>query len=151
MLGIHAKSGTFYSLFVLQYSWVYMDPLELVFQLLVRLQFMYFQHNVYLSIVVRTNIYINMWSKTILGHPSWGIKMLILLWRLVSCCKMKCVNCWSTRPLTDHEKHVSCCLGFCHTPIPRSSQVLFYLCRINILLVLQAFLVNMYLGLRGLQ
>ena len=31
-----------------------MDQLELVFRLLVRLQFMYFQHNVYLSIVVRT-------------------------------------------------------------------------------------------------
>ena len=44
--------GTLYSLFVLQYSWFYMDQLELV-----RLQFMYFQYNVYLSIVVRTNIY----------------------------------------------------------------------------------------------
>ena len=33
-----------------------MYQLELVFQLLVRLQFMYFQYNVYLSIVVRTNI-----------------------------------------------------------------------------------------------
>ena len=33
-----------------------MDQLELVFWLLVRLQFMYFQYNVYLSIVVRTNI-----------------------------------------------------------------------------------------------
>ena len=43
-----------------------MDQLELVFQLLVHLQFMYFQYNMYLSIVVRTNI-----SKTILGHPSW--------------------------------------------------------------------------------
>ena len=57
MLGIHAASGTLYSLFVLQYSWVYMYQLELVFRLLVRLQFMYFQYNVYLSIVVRTNIY----------------------------------------------------------------------------------------------
>ena len=56
MLGIHAASGTLYSLFVLQYSSVYMDQLELVFRLLVRLQFMYFQYNVYLSIVVRTNI-----------------------------------------------------------------------------------------------
>ena len=35
-----------------------MDQLELVFRLLVRLQFMYFQYNVYLSIVVRTNKYI---------------------------------------------------------------------------------------------
>ena len=34
-----------------------MYQLELVFRLLVRLQFMYFQYNVYLSIVVRTNIY----------------------------------------------------------------------------------------------
>ena len=33
-----------------------MYQLELVFRLLVRLQFMYFQYNVYLSIVVRTNI-----------------------------------------------------------------------------------------------
>ena len=33
-----------------------MYQLELVFRLLVRLQFMYFQHNMYLSIVVRTNI-----------------------------------------------------------------------------------------------
>ena len=33
-----------------------MDQLELVFRLLVRLQFMYFQYNMYLSIVVRTNI-----------------------------------------------------------------------------------------------
>ena len=56
MLGIHAASGTLYSLFVLQYPSVYMDQLELVFRLLVRLQFMYFQYNVYLSIVVRTNI-----------------------------------------------------------------------------------------------
>ena len=32
--------------------------LELVFRLLVRLQFMYLQYNMYLSIVVRTNIYI---------------------------------------------------------------------------------------------
>ena len=56
MLGIHAASGTLYSLFILQYSSVYTDQLELVFRLLVRLQFMYFQYNVYLSIVVRTNI-----------------------------------------------------------------------------------------------
>ena len=34
-----------------------MDQLELVFRLLVHLQFMYFQYNVYLSIVVRINIY----------------------------------------------------------------------------------------------
>ena len=33
-----------------------MDQLKLVFRLLVRLQFMHFQYNVYLSIVVRTNI-----------------------------------------------------------------------------------------------
>ena len=33
-----------------------MYQLELVFRLLVRLQFMYFQYKVYLSIVVRTNI-----------------------------------------------------------------------------------------------
>ena len=35
-----------------------MDQLELVFRLLVRLQFMYLQYNVYLSIVVCTYIYI---------------------------------------------------------------------------------------------
>ena len=35
-----------------------MYQLELVFQLLVRLQFMYLQYNVYLSIVVRTYIII---------------------------------------------------------------------------------------------
>ena len=35
-----------------------MDQLELVFRLLVRLQFMYLQYNAYLSIVVRTYIYI---------------------------------------------------------------------------------------------
>ena len=34
-----------------------MDQLELVFRLLVRLQLMYLQYNVYLSIVVRTYIY----------------------------------------------------------------------------------------------
>ena len=33
-----------------------MDQLELVFQLLVRLQFVFFQYNMYLSIVVHTNI-----------------------------------------------------------------------------------------------
>ena len=55
-----------------------MYQLELVFRLLVRLQFMYFQYNVYLRIVVRTNIvyiiyiYIYMHMiQTILGHPSW--------------------------------------------------------------------------------
>ena len=46
----------YYSLFILQYSWVYMDQLELVFRLLVHLQLMYLQYNVYLSIVVRTYI-----------------------------------------------------------------------------------------------
>ena len=47
-----------------------MDQLELVFQLLVHLQFMYLQYNVYLSIVVHTNI-------TILGYPSWDVKIPI--------------------------------------------------------------------------
>ena len=51
-----------------------MYQLELVFRLLVRLQFMYFQYNVYLSIVVRTNIYKynNIYNiHVILGHPNW--------------------------------------------------------------------------------
>ena len=41
-----------------------MDQLELVFQLLVRLQFMYLQYNVYLSIVVHTYIYIYIYIYT---------------------------------------------------------------------------------------
>ena len=48
-----------------------MYQLELVFQLLVCLQFVYFQYNVYLSIVVHTNIVIYMYT----AHDpkrSWG-------------------------------------------------------------------------------
>ena len=48
-----------------------MDQLELVFQLLVCLQFMYFQHN---SIVVHTDIvYIHARDpkQAIIGHPNW--------------------------------------------------------------------------------
>ena len=45
--------GTLQSLFVMQYSRVYMDQLELIFWLLVHLQFMYLQY-MYLSIVVHT-------------------------------------------------------------------------------------------------
>ena len=40
LLGLHAASGNLYSLFILQYSRVYMDQMELVFWLLVRLKFM---------------------------------------------------------------------------------------------------------------
>ena len=38
--------------------YTYTYQLKLVFWLLVRLQFMYFQYNVYLSIVVCTNIHV---------------------------------------------------------------------------------------------
>ena len=66
------------SLFVMEYSQVYMDQLELVFWLLVHLQFMYLQYNVNLRIVVHTYIlYIIIYTyvvKTILGHP-WGAKI----------------------------------------------------------------------------
>ena len=89
LLGIHAASGTIYSLFVLQYSWVYMYQLELVFRLLVRLQFMYFQYNAYLKHcgAHKHSLYTRTWSKTILGHPSWralpaswGVKTKLILW-----------------------------------------------------------------------
>ena len=59
MLGIHAASGTLYSLFVLLSLHVPAGACIPVARLLVRLQFMYFQYNVYLSIVVCTNIYIH--------------------------------------------------------------------------------------------
>ena len=65
ILGLHAASGTLYSLFILEYSLVYMYQLELVFRLLVRLQLMYLQYNVYLSIVVRTYIYIYIYTHVI--------------------------------------------------------------------------------------
>ena len=51
-LQIHAVSVTLHSLFILQYC---MYQLELLFWLLVCLQFMYIQY-VYLSIVMHTNI-----------------------------------------------------------------------------------------------
>ena len=52
-----------------------MYQLELVFRLLVRLQFMYFQYNVYLSIVVRTNIYKYIYIYIYIYTPaSWGVK-----------------------------------------------------------------------------
>ena len=45
-----------------------MDQLELVFRLLVRLQFVYFQYNMYLSIVVCTNIYIYIYIYIYIKH-----------------------------------------------------------------------------------
>ena len=45
-----------------------MDQLELVFQLLVYLQFMYLQYNMYLSIVVHTHmIQNNLWTPQLVG------------------------------------------------------------------------------------
>ena len=76
-------------LFILQYSWVYMDQLELVFWLLVCLQFT--QYSVYLSIVVRTNIVFfiiiiymhmiqnNLRTPQLVGKPtSWGTSLVWL-------------------------------------------------------------------------
>ena len=59
MLGIHAASGTIYIQFVRIVIFVSLHVPAgacIPVGLLVRLQFMYFQYNVYLSIVVRTNI-----------------------------------------------------------------------------------------------
>ena len=71
MLGIHAASGTLYSLLVLQYSLVYMYQLELVFRLLVCLQFMYFQYNVHCGAHKYNYYKYNKNTHVILGHLSW--------------------------------------------------------------------------------
>ena len=49
-----------------------MDQLELVFRLLFRLQFMYFQYNVYLSIVVRTSLALPHPPSLLYGRVWWN-------------------------------------------------------------------------------